>query len=45
MTSRHTRYIYALGWVNVHDELPVNSCGLIQQDGMRKPDFYAFEKN
>jgi hypothetical protein len=45
VTSRHTRYIYALGWVNVHDELPVNSCGLIQQDGMRKPDFYAFEKN
>ena len=35
----------ALGWVNVHDELPVNSCGLIQQNGKRKPDFYAFENN
>jgi hypothetical protein len=45
VTARHARYIYSLGWVNVHDDMPVNSCGLIQQDGMRKPDFYAFERN
>jgi hypothetical protein len=45
VTARHARYIAALGWVNVHDELPVNSCGLIQQNGTRKPDFYAFQKN
>jgi hypothetical protein len=45
VTSRHTRYIYSLGWADVHDALPVNSCGLIQQNGQRKPDFYAFENN
>lgn len=45
VTARHARYIAALGWVNVHDQLPVNSCGLIQQNGIRKPDFYAFENN
>jgi hypothetical protein len=42
VTSRHAGYIAALGWANVHDDLPVNSCGLIQQNGQRKPDFYAF---
>ena len=41
-TARRSGYIYALGWANVHDQLPVNSCGLIQRNGMRKPDFYAF---
>ena len=45
VTARHSGYIYALGWVNVHDELPINSCGLVQQNGERKPDFYAFENN
>lgn len=45
VTARHARYIYALGWVNVHDQLPLNSCGLIQQNGQRKPDFYAFRDN
>lgn len=45
VTARHSGYVDALGWVNVHDQLPVNSCGLIQQDGKRKPDFYAFENN
>ncbi len=45
VTARHSGYVDALGWVNVHDQLPVNSCGLIQQNGMRKPDFYSFEKN
>ena len=45
VTARHAGYIYSLGWVNVHDQLPVNSCGLIQQNGTRKPDFYAFMNN
>jgi hypothetical protein len=45
VTSRRAGYIAALGWVDVHDTLPVNSCGLIAQDGKRKPDFYAFERN
>jgi hypothetical protein len=45
VTARHSGYIAALGWANVHDALPVNSCGLIQQDGVRKPDFYAFQNN
>ncbi len=45
VTARRSGYIYALGWVNVHDQLPTNSCGLIQQNGKRKPDFYAFEQN
>ncbi len=45
VTARHAGYVYALGWVNVHDQLPVNSCGLIQRNGKRKPDFYAFMDN
>lgn len=45
VTARRAGYIAALGWVDVHDHLPVNSCGLIQQDGKRKPDFYAFANN
>ncbi len=45
VTARHAGYIAALGWLNVHDTLPVNACGLIQQNGTRKPDFYAFKNN
>jgi hypothetical protein len=45
VTARRSGYVDALGWVNVHDQLPINSCGLIQQNGMRKPDFYAFANN
>ena len=45
VTARHAGYISALGWVDVHDRMPVNSCGLIQQNGRRKPDFYAFMNN
>jgi hypothetical protein len=45
VTARHAGYISALGWVNVHDDLPVNSCGLIQRNGQRKPDFDAFANN
>jgi len=29
----------------VHDQLPVNSCGLIAQNGKPKPDFAAFKNN
>jgi hypothetical protein len=45
VTARHAGYVSALGWVNVHDDLPSNSCGLIQQNGKRKPDFSAFANN
>jgi hypothetical protein len=45
VTARRAGYIYSLGWVNVHDQLPVNSCGLISQNGKPKPDFYAFKNN
>lgn len=44
-TARHSGYIDALGWANVRDDLPTNSCGLIQQNGTRKPDFFAFANN
>jgi hypothetical protein len=45
VTARRAGYISALGWVQVHDSLPVNACGLIQQNGKRKPDFDAFANN
>ncbi len=45
VTARHAGYIAALGWVNVHDQLPVNACGLLATDGKPKPDFYAFRDN
>jgi hypothetical protein len=45
VTARASGYIYALGWVNVHDDLPFNSCGLISASGVRKPDYYAFADN
>ncbi|MGC9222005.1 MAG: hypothetical protein ACP5H2_11765 [Solirubrobacteraceae bacterium] len=45
VTARHAGYIYALGWAQVHDQLPLNSCGLINANGTRKPDFYAFVHN
>lgn len=44
-TARHSNYIYALGWSQVHDNLPYSSCGLIGQNGVRKSDFYAFADN
>ena len=45
LTARRAGYIYALGWATLRDSLPLSSCGLIQQDGRRKPDFYAFGHN
>lgn len=44
-TARHAGYIYALGWSQVHDDLPASSCGLIGPGGTRKPDFFAFIDN
>ena len=40
--ARHYPRIYALGWVNVYDHLPVSSGGLLTQDGARKLGFAAF---
>ncbi|MGO9791640.1 MAG: hypothetical protein ACLP8S_19700 [Solirubrobacteraceae bacterium] len=34
--------IYALGWVNVYDDLPIIAGGLLTANGTPKPDFYAF---
>ena len=45
VTAGHAGYIYALGWTSLRDSLPTDACGLIQQDGRRKPDFYAFANN
>ena len=44
-SSRHWKDIYALGWINVYDDPPLETGGLINVDGSPKPDFYAFEKN
>ncbi|MGO9972076.1 MAG: hypothetical protein ACLP01_04550 [Solirubrobacteraceae bacterium] len=35
--------IYALGWVNVYDDLPTSSGGLLTGSGRPKPSFFAFE--
>jgi hypothetical protein len=45
VTARAAGYVYGLGWVDVHDDLPVNSCGLIYGSGVRKPDYYSFADN
>ena len=41
--SRHWRRIYALGWVNVYDDLPTTSGGLLTENGTPKPSYYSFE--
>jgi hypothetical protein len=41
--SRAWHRIYALGWVNVYDNLPETAGGLLSESGVPKPDFYAFE--
>ncbi len=41
--SRHWKRIYALGWVNVYDDLPATSGGLLTADGTPKPGFYSFQ--
>jgi hypothetical protein len=41
--SRAWTRVYALGWVNVYDELPTIAGGLLTQNGTPKPDFYAFQ--
>lgn len=41
--SRAWRRIYALGWINVYDDLPLIAGGLLTENGTPKPSFYAFE--
>ncbi len=44
--ARHARYIYSLGWVNVHDDMPVNSMRAgSSRTACASRDFYAFERN
>jgi hypothetical protein len=40
--SRQWHRIYALGWINVYDSPPQSYGGLLTQQGVRKPSFYAF---
>ncbi|MEA2197159.1 MAG: hypothetical protein QOJ25_1210 [Solirubrobacteraceae bacterium] len=40
--SRSWHRIYSLGWVNVYDNPPVSSGGLLTQSGAQKPGFAAF---
>jgi hypothetical protein len=40
--SRHWKRIYALGWVNVYDDLPTSSGGLLTENGTPKPGYYSF---
>jgi hypothetical protein len=44
-TSRRWHDIYALGWINVYDDPPLETGGLLTANGTPKPDFYAFEHN
>ena len=44
-SSRHWHEIYALGWINVYDDPPLETGGLLTAGGTPKPDFYAFEHN
>jgi len=40
---RRSRFIYALGWVHLYDDLSGGSAGgLLYQDGTPKPGYYAF---
>jgi hypothetical protein len=41
--SRQWKRIYSLGWVNVYDDLPTSSGGLLTQNGTPKPSYYSFE--
>jgi hypothetical protein len=42
--ARHWSRIYALGWVNVYDDPPITTGGLLTADGHRKPAFRAFAR-
>ena len=35
--------VYALGWIPLYDELPQTAGGLIEEDGTRKPAFFAWK--
>jgi hypothetical protein len=41
--ARKTSWIYALGWINLYDSLPLEAGGLLTQNGVPKPDFYSFK--
>jgi hypothetical protein len=41
--SRAWHRIYALGWINIYDDLPTTSGGLLTENGTPKPGFFAFE--
>ena len=41
--ARAWHRIYGLGWVNVYDDPPLSSGGLLTAGGQPKPSFYAFE--
>lgn len=40
--SRHWKRIWGFGWIELYDDPPFESSGLLTVDGKRKPDFYAF---
>ncbi len=42
--AQQLRRVYALGWVHLYDEPPIENSGLIETDGTRKPGFYAWQK-
>ncbi len=39
----NSRWIYALGWINIYDDLPEESGGLLTENAVPKPDFYTFK--
>jgi hypothetical protein len=41
--AHRTPWIYTLGWINLYDDLPLESGGLLTASGHPKPDFYAFK--
>jgi hypothetical protein len=44
-SSRRWHEVYALGWIDVYDDPPIETGGLLTASGAPKPDFYAFEHN
>jgi hypothetical protein len=42
--SRRWHRIYALGWINVYDDPPLSTGGLLDANGTPKPLFYAFAR-
>jgi hypothetical protein len=42
--ARELPSVYALGWIHLYDELPVQAGGLIKADGAKKLGYFAWEK-